>query len=874
MYAPDPESAPSIPLFASFRRCLLLFLLLTLSLSVPVSAAARLVRVGVYRNPPKIFLTDDGRLSGILGELLDTIAQREHWTLKAVPCQWTHCLVMLRNGRLDLMPDVAYNQQRAKTMNFGKVPALHSWSALYRNPRSHIMSIRDLKDKKVAVLDGSIQQSYLKNLITSFGIHGTKLVPVENLDQGFKMAATGKVDAAVANNFYGSVEAPLWHLQGTPVMFQPVGLFFAAPPGRDTDLLSAIDGYLSRWEANSGSVYFRVITAWKQATRSRRIPATLWWVLGGLAAMLMLAIAAFLFQRRTVREKVRHLRVSENKLAVILDSIDAFIYIKDTRLRYVYANRKVANFFGVPARQILGRRDNDLFDGKTARARLSSDQQVIDQGQRVSFEEETRSPDGAIERSYLTVKQPLRDDRGDIYGLCSISTDFTDHRQNQEKINHLAFFDPLTNLPNRRLLQDRAQHALDNHARTGLDGALLFIDLDNFKVLNDTRGHAKGDQLLAKVGERLSGLVRRADTLARLGGDEFVLLMENLGKNDADPSRYVDRAAGKILRSFDEPFELGHLSHKISASIGVAMFSDAGNSVEELFKRADMAMYEAKTCGRNRLKFFNHQMQASLAVRVLVEAELRDALDNDHFTLHYQAQVDTEGQLLGAEALVRWQHPTRGVLSPAEFVSVAESSGQITALGNWVFRSACRQQAEWAAKHGLNDLVVAVNVSARQFHQPTFVSDVLRILDETGADPRRIELELTESVLAEDIETLIGRMKSLKAKGIRFALDDFGTGYSSLNYLKRLPLDQLKIDRLFVRDLLTDPNDAVIVQIILSLGVSLGLNVIAEGVETPEQRDRLIAMGCHRLQGYLYGRPVPAAELFPQVVEGAPTKRQ
>lgn len=861
MHAFCPGTAPSIPFIASSRRRLLIFLLFICCISSPASAR-RLIRVGVYQNPPKIFLAG-GHLSGIFGNLLDAIAKRQGWVLKPVPCQWTHCLVMLRNGQLDLMPDVAFNERRAKRMSFGKVPALHSWSALYRNPHSHLMSIRDLGGKKVAVLDGSIQQSYLQNLITRFGIRNARLVPVDSLDKGFRMASSGKVDAAVANNFYGSVEAPRWHLENTPVMFQPVGLFFAAPRDRDTGLLSVIDGYLSRWEANSGSVYFQIISAWKHPAGKRSIPVVLWWLLGGLAGLLALAVTVVLFQRRTVREKVRHLRVSENKLAVILNSIDAYIYIKDTQLRYLYANRKVAESFGLPARRILGRRDDSLFAGETARARLSNDQKVIDQGQRISFEEETRSPDGAIARSYLTVKQPLRDDQGHIYGLCSISTDFTDHRQNQEKIEHLAFFDPLTGLPNRRLLRDRAQHALENHARTGLEGALLFIDLDNFKVLNDTRGHAKGDLLLAQVGERLSSLVRRADTLARLGGDEFVLLIENLGKNETDPARYVERTAGKILRAFDEPFLLEHLSHNISASIGVAMFSDAGNSVEELFKRADMAMYEAKTRGRNQLKFFNHQMQTALTVRVLVEAELRDALKKDHFRLHYQPQVDSEGRVLGAEALVRWQHPTRGELSPADFVPVAESSGQITALGNWVFRSACRQQVEWSADPGLRDLVVAVNVSARQFHHPAFVSDVQRILDETGADPRQIELELTESVLAEDIETLVGRMKLLKARGIRFALDDFGTGYSSLNYLKRLPLDQLKIDRLFVRDLLTDPNDATIVQIILSLGTSLGLKVIAEGVETPEQRDRLIALGCHRLQGYLYGRPVPAAKLFP-----------
>ncbi|WP_198962747.1 EAL domain-containing protein [Mangrovitalea sediminis] len=837
-----------------------LFLCLLIS-TLPVHAG-QTVRVGVYENPPKIFYSDH-HISGIFGQLLREIAERKGWLLQPVPCQWHRCLEMLKNGQLDLMPDVAINEQRNTEMDFGQVAALYSWSAVYRNPHVKITSIPDLKDKRIAVLAGSIQQAYLTNLIRHFGIRNAQLVPVETFQQGFQDASTGIVDGVVANNFYGDSKAPHYNLESTPVIFQPAQLFFAAPKGEGARLLPPIDHYLKTWQADSSSVYYRIIRTWEALPENRHVPTAAWWGLGLLGALLVAALGAVMIQRRAVKENKQRLRSTENKLAVILDSVDAYIYIKDNDLRYVYVNQKVSEFFKRPADQIIGLRDDSFFNSATASKRLANDQKVISEGERITFEETTCREDGSVDRSYLTVKQPLIDENGQTYGLCGIATDFTEQRKNAERINQLAFYDPLTKLPNRRLLLDRATHALANFQRTNSDGALLFIDLDNFKVLNDSQGHAQGDLLLEQVAKRLEGLVRNNDTMARLGGDEFVLLMENLGEDSTLAARYVEVVALKLLNSFLEPYRLHKLTYKIGASIGAAMFSDAEGSVEELFKRADMAMYEAKTSGRNLLKFFNHQMQSALHFRAMVEAGLQQAIESNHFYLHYQSQVDSRGQVFGAEALIRWRHPEHGLLSPADFIPIAEVTGQIMLIGDWVLRTACRQQVAWRDDPRLEKLVVSVNVSTRQFYHPDFVADVLGILDETGADPTRIELELTESVLAEDLDMLIDRMNTLREKGIRFSLDDFGTGYSSLSYLKRLPLDQLKIDQSFVRDLLTDPNDAAIVKSILSLGYSLDLAVVAEGVETTEQRDKLLAMGCSLHQGYYYGRPGPAEALIP-----------
>jgi diguanylate cyclase (GGDEF)-like protein len=422
----------------------------------------------------------------------------------------------------------------------------------------------------------------------------------------------------------------------------------------------------------------------------------------------------------------------------------------------------------------------------------------------------------------------------------------------------LALHDPLTRLPNRQLLFDRLRHALAVCSRTRSSGALLFIDLDNFKTLNETLGLALGDQLLQQVASRLSACVRRTDTVARLGGDEFVVMLEDLGATPKDAAARARGVAEQILAALNQPYQLAEHGHFSSPSIGITLFSEEHADAGELLKRADLAMYQAKAAGRNTLRFFDPHMQRTVAARAALEADLRQGLRNNDLLLHYQPQVDGNGHPTGAEALVRWRHPVRGLVSPAEFIPLAEETGLIMPLGRWVLESACSQLACWATRADTAHLTLAVNVSARQLRHPDFVEQVLEVLRRTGAPPRQLKLELTEGSLIEDVEDTIAKMFALKALGVGFSLDDFGTGYSSLAYLKRLPLNQLKIDQSFVRDVLTDANDATIARTIVTLGRSLGLAVIAEGVETEAQRDFLARHHCDAFQGYLFSRPLPA----------------
>jgi diguanylate cyclase (GGDEF)-like protein len=444
-------------------------------------------------------------------------------------------------------------------------------------------------------------------------------------------------------------------------------------------------------------------------------------------------------------------------------------------------------------------------------------------------------------------------------GLVIVYQDVTALRVATAEIEQLAFFDTLTGLPNRRLLMDRLQHAIAANARSTHFGALLFLDLDHFKTLNDTLGHDVGDLLLQQVAQRLTACVREEDTVARLGGDEFVIMLEDLSSHSHEAGALARRIGEKILARLNEPYQLGVHGHRSTPSVGAALFSGADLTAAELLKQADIAMYQVKSRGRNALCFFDPQMQAEIAARAGLETDLRTALAQEQFELHFQPQLERRGRVVGAEVLIRWNHPLRGLVPPLEFIAVAEESELILPIGHWVLRTACRQLAAWQAAMPDRELHLSVNVSARQFRQPAFVAEVAEVVRDTGVRAQGLTLELTESLVLDNVDDTVTKMSELKRLGLRFSVDDFGTGHSSLAYLTRLPLDQLKIDQSFVRNIGIKHSDGIIVQTIIGMARNLGLEVIAEGVETHTQQEFLALHGCNLYQGYLFGKPTPLA---------------
>jgi len=537
------------------------------------------------------------------------------------------------------------------------------------------------------------------------------------------------------------------------------------------------------------------------------------------------------------------------------------IFVTDDRKSILRVNRAFVEITGYAANEAIGQTSSLLHTGRQGTAIYDGKWNTVRRDGGWRGELWYRRKSGEEYPVSLTLNSVKGGD-GKVTQYVGIFSDISERRTAEESIEQLAFYDPLTHLPNRRLMRDRLQQVLAAGVRSKRKGALMFIDLDNFKALNDVHGHDQGDLLLQQVALRLAACVRQADTVARLGGDEFVVMLIDLSANAAAAAAQAKIASEHVLGALNHSWTLGGHSYHSTASVGVTLFGGDNKTVDELLKQADLAMYQSKAAGGNTLRFFDAQVQATVTARTHLEAELRTAIEAGHFLLHYQPQMDGMTNMVGVEALLRWQHAERGLLLASEFISLAETTGIIQTLGGWVLAKACAQLADWAVQPHLAHLSVSVNVSAKQFHQTDFVDQVLRALNQQpGIDPTKLKLELTEYVMLDDIAGAIEKMAALKTRGVTLSLDDFGTGYSSLTYLKRLPLDQLKIDQSFVHDLLTDPADTAITNTIISLGHSLGLEVVAEGVETEAQRDFLRSHGCDGYQGFLFSKAVDAKEL-------------
>jgi diguanylate cyclase (GGDEF)-like protein/PAS domain S-box-containing protein len=558
----------------------------------------------------------------------------------------------------------------------------------------------------------------------------------------------------------------------------------------------------------------------------------------------------------------RALNDAQENLQRLLDSVAEGIYGVDNEGVCTFVNAAFLRILGYDdASEIVGKVTHELIhhshaDGSPYPVKTCKMHQAFKQrkASHVADEVYWRRDGTAIAVEYWS--HPIVKD-GQVLGAVTTFLDITERKAAEQKIHQLAFFDALTGLPNRRLLLDRLNQAVAASDRNDCYAALMFLDLDDFKKLNDSRGHDMGDLLLIEVARRLQNCVRDGDSVARIGGDEFVVVLEMLSQHKEVAGLQAELVGEKIRTALNAPYQLNQYAHHTTPSIGIVLFRGHEENIDNLLKFADTAMYQAKAAGRNAIRNYDPDMQATLEARVQMEVELRSALSQQQFRLYYQIQVDSQRRPVGAEVLLRWVHPERGLISPLQFISVCEQTGLILPLGLWVLARACEQLKLWQDDALTRDLVLAVNVSATQFRQADFVPEVERVLKESGANPSRLKLELTESVVLEQVEETILKMREINRLGVGFSMDDFGTGYSSLQYLKRLPLDQIKIDQSFVRDIATDPNDAAIVQTVIAMTEAMGLTVIAEGVETEAQFEFLDLRGCNAFQGYLFSKPVP-----------------
>jgi len=877
------------------------------------NVCAEEIRVGVYENEPKIFTDAKGVPAGILIDLLKAIADREGWQLHYVPCEWESCLKKLETGSIDLMPDVAYSAERSLRFDFHPTPALYSWSQVYRSKDIGISSMLDLKGKRVVLLGGGIQEKTFAEMLTGFGVEA-RLIQTRTLEEAFRLVQSGRADAAVSNQYFGEFHKYDFNLVETPIIFQPVRLFYATAKGRRADLLDGIEKHLASWHNTPDSPYFEATRRWGGRGPEMLIPPVLWKVLIAVIGLMLLAVLGVIILRKQVGLRTKELSASNAKLqrstrlyaalsgcnrTIVHSANEAVLFPPICRMAVEFGGMKMAwigkvdeqtgrvipvasfgagteyleslhisidgnlpagrgptgtalrenrpywcqDFAHDPATALLREQGAHFGWGASASLPLSCRNTVVGvlalyAGEPNAFDEAARN---------LLIEMAM-----DISFALTRFSDEAERKKNEERIEHLMHFDQLTGLPNRTLLNDRFKYTLSLAQRNKQKLAVMFLDLDNFKTINETLGHTIGDRLLMEVAKRLKAALREEDTVSRQGGDEFFLILPGADETGAA------NIATKLIETVSLPCRMERHELVSTLSIGIAIYPHDGEELDVLSRNADAAMFRAKQDGRNNFRFFAPEMQTHSLRTLQLSSALCHALARNQLHLRYQPQTSIrDGRVVGVEALLRWQHPELGMISPAEFIPIAEKNGQIIQIGEWVLRTAISQLKEWL-DHGLPPMVMAVNLSAAQFRQPDLPKLVTDILGEAGLAHEYLELELTEAVAMDDPQAAIRIMDKLHDSGIRMSIDDFGTGYSSLSYLKRFNAYKLKIDQSFVRDITRDPDDKAIVTAIINMACSLGMQTIAEGVETAGQLALLGLQGCNEAQGYYFSEPLPA----------------
>lgn len=812
---------------------------------------APVLRVGLYSNPPKLDIDANGQPTGLFVTLLDSIAQEEGWTLKYQRCEWSHCLQLLENGQLDLMPDMAYTVDRAQRFNFPDVPIVHSWSQAYIHPGTNVKTLEDLAGKKISVVKGSIQQLELQMLLGGMHIAWTP-VYTANYEDVFRAIQNGSANVAIVNNFFGTRFARRYNLRPTSVILNPHTLFITSTQGRHARELARIDYWIARWQQDPESIYFQATRRALMPEPDSTVPEWLWPAATGVALFVLLLILFSFYLRWRVKNAVADANRARSRLERVLDVSPVVLL-----LSHIEGERLVVDWISPNAQRLLGiapdaQQQSDWWRSRVHPDDLRTLEPVVDLVRthaQVTREYRFLDAQGNVHFIHEDLRR-LPNEHGAPVRVLASWTDQSESKAHAAELTHLAHHDALTGLPNRRLLK----LYLDDAVAAGNAAALLLVDLDRLRGINDTLGQTIGDQVLRATTQRLQTRLPQDGFLARHGGDEFAIVLHS---NDGVS---VEDFAQDILESFTHPLLGMDSSTILTASIGIALFPFDGNASDTLMRHAELALYDAKRVGSGRRQYYDPSLSYGANERLMLESGLRMALANREFRLHYQPQVRLHnGEIAGVEALLRWQHPELGPVSPTQFIPIAEEVGLITDIGHWVLIEACRQLRAWDDA-GIHIPCMSVNCSVNQLDVKELPAQIQHILSATGLAPHRLELEITESVLMRDPEQAIAALNALKVLGIRLAIDDFGTGYSSLAYLRRMPVTRLKIDRTFVNGIGKDPNDERICHTVMSLAQSLQLETIAEGVEHAHEVEFLRSGGNVIAQGYFYAPAMPPSE--------------
>ncbi len=815
------------------------------------SHASRTIRVSHEQNHPMAGTTDAGKSQGILIDLIEETARRENWKIQYTTCIWDKCLESLENNETDILVAIAYKPERAKRYSFNKHTVISNWGLLYTRPDRKIETYTDLNGKRIAVVKNDVYCNEFIRLIQQFNI-SCDLVFADNFKDIFSRISRGEVDAGVANRFFSLLNEGNFKVKPTQIIFSPVSIHIAAPLGKNADILAAFDRRLEDMKKDRNSVYYQSLKRWLGIEMAgHKLPALFWWISGGIAGLSLLMAIFVALLRREVRKKTGELR----KLTKAVEQSANSVIITDTDGYIEYANPYFFAVTGYSSDEVIGKKPSILKSGDQPPELYENLWNTLKSGHEWRGELKNRKKDGTVFWEQCSIA-PVRNEAGIITHFVGIKEDITVKKAQEDVLTWHASHDTLTGLHNRYYLESHLSSLIMKINRQHQHVSVLLVDIDNMKFVNDTFGHDFGDQLIKEISRRLKDAACPESLLARFFGDEFIICPPY-----SDSSSKACMLAQKIKDLMGTPFMVEGAEIMMGASIGVATFPEDGENVDNLLRNAEAAMYEAKKQGRNTIVCYSDEFNQRAQHRLMLDSRLHRALENQDFTLHYQPQINSaDGSIKGVEALLRWNPVDMEPVTPAEFIPVLEETCLIVPVGIWVLYEACRQMKEWL-EAGLPPFTISVNISAVQFQRGDLEDTLKMVLADTGLDPSLLRLELTESTLLIDSSHTINKLEDLRKLGISLSLDDFGTGYSSLAYLSRLPVQELKVDQSFVQRIHKTHTDTAVVNTIVAMAQELGLEVVAEGVETEEQRQHLIERGCETIQGFLYSRPLPAEEL-------------
>lgn len=814
------------------------------------SASPSPVRIGVYQNLPKIGIDASGRPAGLFVELIQRIGRDRGWQLEFVRCEWRECLVLLERGEIDLMPDVALTRERRERFAYHDIPVVQSWSQFFASPQQRLGRFEDLEGLRVAVMAESVQETWLVELRSRRELDFA-IVTTDSLEEAFERVESSRADAAVANNFFGQVNAARFSLVERPVTFNQVSLFYAALPERRA-LLDAIDVQLARWKADRESPYYEALVRAFSGDSTPRLPAWALPALSGMLATVLVLAGLALVLRWRVGVVGARLRATHGRLERLLDSAPTILYsLAAPQMTVEWVSPNVERIMGFPPDQVLepGWWRNRVHPDDLARVEREN-ARLIEQGS-MTHEYRILDADGR-ERFVRDDKRLTAGDRGEPAArVVGTWTDMTAERTHARRVDFLANYDQLTGLANRSRFDAWLARRVERQNAVDEPFSVVVFDLDRFKSINEAFGSEIGDQTLVHTARRLIEWSDGNDRVARLGNDEFAILTDRL--TSARAREFMDELRAVI----DAPVMTPERELLVTASIGTARFPEDGRDPATLMRRAQRAVRSARQAGGGRWVAYRGTQARREDQRLFLESDLRQAIADDRLVLYFQPQVRiTDQALAGAEALLRWPHPEHGLLAPGAFIPLAEETGLIERIDPWVIERACRHLADWASS-GRKPCRVSVNVSAGAVYDESLPKELADCVARHGVDPALLVLELTETQLMRDPDRALDVLQRLREIGVGIALDDFGTGYSNLAYLNRLPLDQIKMDRSLIQDLTSSDRRRKMVRALAGLVESLELELVAEGVETRAELELLREIGFGLAQGFLIARPMP-----------------